>query len=94
MSAQVSAPMVMSNCTGMDSEMPVLCHVHADDEVAGQSSDKPALPAIAPFFPTQLSQLLSAVNPDQVIGNSQDVPLDLTRRIFPHAAIRHCCLRI
>ena len=94
MSVQHLVPVVMSNCAGMDNEMPVLCHVHAYGDAAGQSLDRTALPALAPFLPVQLGQLFSGAHLDQSIGNFQAVALDLTRRLFPPAAIRHCCFRI
>lgn len=93
-SLQASAPMVMSSCEGMDSEMPTLCHVHAEGDLALQALDKAELPAIAPFLLTTLAGLLHPVNPELTIVKLLDISIDLTRTTSPPAAIRHCCFRL
>jgi len=94
MSAQNSVQMTMSDCAGMDSEMPTLCHVHAYGDVAKQSLDKSELPTVSPFLLAGFVLVLQPIHQDQATFESHDVPLDLTRITSPPTTIRHCCFRI
>lgn len=84
----------MTNCHGMDSEQPALCHAHAQDQVGKQSLEQPEIPQVAPFLPITLVQEifidLTLVDHPTIAG----LPAFETQQNAPPIAILHCCFRI
>lgn len=82
----------MSNCEGMDTQQPSLCHAY--DQVGNQSLDKPGLPHVQPFAAAALTLVFRDVEiAYSPIATQLDSHL-LTRSTAPPLSIRNCCFRI
>lgn len=89
-----SMAMDMPGCVGMDSEQPVLCHAHAQDQASKQSLDKPDLPLVTPFIAATLVQML-VLEPVLTLQNDPAITAQLSARsAAPPVAILHCCFRL
>ena len=80
----------MSDCAGMDMVQPSLCHAHLHD--GHQSLDKPDVPYVALFLPTQL--VLTLVPRDLHAQPGVLPATDLVRTTAPPKPILHCCFLI
>jgi hypothetical protein len=82
----------MTECQGMDSVQPNLCHAH--DQAGNHSLDKPELPQVQPFVAATLALTLSpiAVANHPLVNKREQARL--VRSTAPPLSIQHCCFRI
>lgn len=81
----------MPGCHGMDTRQPALCQAH--DQSGNQSLDKPDIPQVLPFIPSQIvAQLMPVDESGSIVAVSVPAP-DMAHATAPPLAIRHCCFR-
>ncbi|XLZ70932.1 hypothetical protein ABT364_02930 [Massilia sp. SR12] len=81
-------------CESMDPGQPSLCKAKSTDLVAKQSLDKPPLPPVLPFIPSDLAGLVLAFDWTPLPASAVTTPPSLARGTAPPIAIEHCCFRI
>ncbi len=82
----------MSDCEGMDTAQPSLCHAHSRAD--NQSLDKPGLPQVPPFVAASLMLVFAGFEVTSPQTDVQSPSPFLTRTTAPPLSIRNCCYRI
>jgi hypothetical protein len=93
----LSAPVVsaaMPDCDGMDTDQPVLCQAHSQDQGSKQSLDKPQAPQVHAFVAAAMVQTVLSLDfsllPYQPRAANELAVLSPA----PDIAILHCCFRL
>lgn len=80
-------------CESMDPSQPSLCKAKASDLVAKQSLDKPDVPPVLPFIPSDLAGLVLAADWTPLPAAAATAPPSLARSTAPPITIENCCFR-
>jgi len=86
--------MEMTNCTGMDTAQPTLCHSHTHSPLSQLSLDHSSALDIPAFVEAEILRILDHVDVAQLFVSRSFNSRIIFAVVSPPIAIRHCCFRI